>query len=59
MGTNIISKTLSRVYRHPTKAKQFADAYAEKMRARGYEVQIVPSVHIWPVYYMVDVLRKR
>lgn len=59
MSTNIISKTLSRIYYHPTKAKERADAYAEKMKDRGYEVHIRESKNVYPPYYTVDVVRKK
>jgi hypothetical protein len=59
MGTNIVSHTLSRVYTHPTKAKYHAEAYAEKMRARGYTVDVIPHEEIEPPYYVVDVIRKK
>lgn len=59
LGTNIISKTLSRVYYHPTRAKQYAEAYAEKMRAREYEVYVRPHEEVYPPYYRVDVYRKK
>lgn len=59
MGTNIVSKTLSRAFIHPKKAKEQAEAYAEKMKARGYEVYIRPSIDVYPVWYTVDVIRKK
>jgi len=59
MGTNFISKKLSRVYTHPIWAKEYAEVYAEKMRARGYVVTVKPSDSVYPLTYLVEVLRKR
>jgi len=60
MGTNIVSKKLSRVFLHPTKAKENADRYAGKMRARGYKVYVRPGPSlINPKFYVVDVMRKK
>jgi len=58
MATNIVSKSLSRVYTHPTRAMENAQAYADKMRAKGYRVDIRPTNYS-PQAVMVDVMRKR
>lgn len=59
MGTNIISKTHSRLFTHPKRAEQNAEAYASKMRAKGYEVYVRVWAGIYPPCYLVDVMRKK
>jgi hypothetical protein len=59
MGTNIVSKKLSKVFYHLTRARQNAQRYADKMRNKGYEVIVAPDMGVEPPIYRVDVLRKK
>lgn len=59
MGTNIVSKTHSRVFTHPKRAEQNAEAYAERMQAKGYEVHVRAWDSVYPPCYSVDVMRKK
>jgi len=59
MGTDTISRKLSRLYFTPAKAKKFAEPYAEKMRAKGYKV-VVRIDKFWkPPACVVDVFCKK
>jgi hypothetical protein len=58
MGTNIINSKLSRTYTHHTRAKEFAEAYAKKMRKNGYTVEVLPANYS-PDAFLVEVMRKR
>ena len=58
METNIVSKSLSKLYTHPTRAMEHAQAYADKMREKGYRVDVRPNNYS-PQAVRVDVMRKR
>ena len=59
MATNIISKKLSRVFTHPTRAAENALCYRDKMRVRGYTADIRQTEGVYPEIFAVDVLRKK
>lgn len=56
---HIVSKTWSRVFTHHTRAQEYANNYADKMRAKGYVADVIPFQDVYPNAYRVDVMRKK